>query len=582
MASGQSSFVLNYESLFRKYDGGGLTDGRRHELLLSIDSEGELTKTLDEVFESTSENLDFRVDALRNQHTVYEDKVPLFNQYNLLGKDAITTQLAPQIESFKQLNLEAEKRLFKTDLELAKFNAKMEETENITDLAQIDSISVADASVTAGIIPPGSPFDRQTSSAQSASLYERKIAFEKAKLNDAFQRVEDRLFKNISGSEEDPVFASPQEMVSLFRYTEKLLDYAKLHQNHLGESAGVDLLRIARATRLYAEGKVSILPLFIGDTEAGYVKYHRGPQPGIDAIEHSDWALHTFSNRVALQRLAYSFIRDQWEVFKIADKEGRKLILEVGLFSPAGMAGERFGQRLMLNDFSEIADQGISTERMLALAERLIPAFSNNGDLPSLIARSMPDTTGALLIAKKIGVSKYWGWSYGHDSINQTIGCTTFLSAVVGGIVKHRLTDAKWRKVKNAINIVSSNVDLSDPDWTTNPLEHVKLTGIQYALTSVSDLGSSVSELSEVRKGDFVQYWEWSSSRNKWVGHAAIVDEITIFTLDDGTVEYRATLFGSHESTNGIATTNFGVEGGLNLGKPTRKVFVVRLEKSSP
>jgi len=161
-------------------------------------------------------------------------------------------------------------------------------------------------------------------------------------------------------------------------------------------------------------------------------------------------------------------------------------------------------------------------------------------------------------VARHLQATEFQG--YGHGSSGKkSIDCVQFIAAVAEAQTKNTFDD----ETRNGILI---NHGWSHEESTTKIPESgtdPKLAGIQYALTTLTPLGRKIPP-NEAKAGDYIQYW-MKRKNGKWFGHAGIIE-----TID----EEGAKIFGSHKSSNGIATSNFK----LNLLGEDRLIYILRIE----
>ena len=141
------------------------------------------------------------------------------------------------------------------------------------------------------------------------------------------------------------------------------------------------------------------------------------------------------------------------------------------------------------------------------------------------------------LTALNLSSSKYKNWSYGSKASKMEIDCVQFVLAVLE------------EEIQASLNAELRKIILISHGWTPDQTQILadvgkdkRLRGVAYALEDVMKIGKKI-EKSEVKAGDFIQYWRKNSKTNLWFGHAAIISEV------DGS---KVKLYGSHRSKKGI------------------------------
>lgn len=170
--------------------------------------------------------------------------------------------------------------------------------------------------------------------------------------------------------------------------------------------------------------------------------------------------------------------------------------------------------------------------------------------------------TDVLNIARKMANEKFAGWTYGSDSSKKQIDCVQFVLAVT----EEALAQSLNKTNRNQILIANlSKTEMANlPELILS--ENEKIKGVQAALVSMKR-GQAITP-QKAKSGDLIQYWMIRKD-GSWFGHAGIIERVT-----KSGDSYKATLFGSHKSTNGIDVLRTP----LILNGPKRKVFIVRIQ----
>jgi hypothetical protein len=162
-----------------------------------------------------------------------------------------------------------------------------------------------------------------------------------------------------------------------------------------------------------------------------------------------------------------------------------------------------------------------------------------------------------LQIAWQLQESRYADWTYGADAERQQINCVQFLEDLIEELLLRRLSP--WERDK----ILIQNISKSENLQKLVDKGDVRTRGIQHALLAMGR-GKIVSP-KFARPGDFVQYWY--KKDNAWVGHVAIIQQVTRergFSC--------AYIYGAHESLNAVGVAGYMV----TLNDPHMKVYIVR------
>lgn len=168
-------------------------------------------------------------------------------------------------------------------------------------------------------------------------------------------------------------------------------------------------------------------------------------------------------------------------------------------------------------------------------------------------------------IARDLAAGRYKGWKYGSDPGQKQIDCVQFVLAVVEESLQASL-DVKTRK---AILIDNLSEDERKPDGLAKlVLSGDKRTkGVQTALVEFGR-GTAV-EAHHGQPGDLVQYW-MKRADGTWFGHAGIIEAV-----DTSSGVPQATIYGAHQSLNGIGSSKFKIK--LIGEADDRRVYVVRI-----
>ena len=174
---------------------------------------------------------------------------------------------------------------------------------------------------------------------------------------------------------------------------------------------------------------------------------------------------------------------------------------------------------------------------------------------------SAADPPDVLAVAKQVAAEKFNGFSYGDSICEKQVNCVQFSAAVVERLMGRPLTGAECDAILIRYDFEDLNKAIQDRD--------AKTRGVQYALCAILKRGIEAPPM-DVQPGDFIQYWIRKSD-GSWTGHSAIVAKV----INRGQADVRVALYGSHKSTNGIATTDFGGDG-LSLVGDDRRVYIAR------
>ncbi|MDZ7796115.1 MAG: hypothetical protein U5N56_03315 [Candidatus Marinimicrobia bacterium] len=173
----------------------------------------------------------------------------------------------------------------------------------------------------------------------------------------------------------------------------------------------------------------------------------------------------------------------------------------------------------------------------------------------------------ALSVAHELDNGVFHGWSYGaYSSAEKHLDCTSFISAVMDTILA-RLNITYTPEIRRDVMIIHSFHDRDIIQEGPDPADP-RFAGVVYAIEKY-DLGTRITDMSQVRPGDFIQYWKQRSD-GTWFGHASLIE--SLHSDNTGNI-YKARIFGSHRSTDGIAVSNFE----LLLSGKDRLVYIGRI-----
>lgn len=164
-----------------------------------------------------------------------------------------------------------------------------------------------------------------------------------------------------------------------------------------------------------------------------------------------------------------------------------------------------------------------------------------------------------LLVSVRLAETDFKNWRYGHRLHRKQLNCVQFVVVVVEELLKRELTAEERRA------ILISNVGRRSNLPRLINQDDKRIRGIQTALVEMNK--GEIIQPSEAKPGDFIQYW--SKRNGRWVGHAAIVQDIR----EDNGLRCAA-IFGSHQSLGGVGIADFEV--GLN--DPNVRTYLVRFK----
>lgn len=201
--------------------------------------------------------------------------------------------------------------------------------------------------------------------------------------------------------------------------------------------------------------------------------------------------------------------------------------------------------------------------RILSVLLIMAMVFAGNQNKKEVVAKPV----NALKIAHELDEEVFCGWSYGSYSADKKhLDCTTFVSAVVDTILS-RHGAAYTKEIRNDVlinhpnlgrNVVQDGPDTEDPRYG----------GVAYAIVK-HNFGIQIKDMSQVKPGDFIQYWK-QRKNGTWFGHASLIESVR---YNKKAKVYKAKIFGSHKSTDGIAVSKFE----LFLGGDDRVVYIGRI-----
>ena len=167
---------------------------------------------------------------------------------------------------------------------------------------------------------------------------------------------------------------------------------------------------------------------------------------------------------------------------------------------------------------------------------------------------------GTLDTAHTLAEGPFQGWTYGSKASERQVDCVQFMVAVIEESVGRPLTLAE----RNVINI-HHGWSAEEVQTKASAGEDPLVSGLAHGLVDLMQVATRVTA-AEAQVADFVQYWK-RNDKGQWFGHASLLSAVS-----DG----KATLYGSHKSTNGIAESDFE----LVLDGEDRHVFLVRLKEN--
>jgi len=172
-----------------------------------------------------------------------------------------------------------------------------------------------------------------------------------------------------------------------------------------------------------------------------------------------------------------------------------------------------------------------------------------------------------LAVAHELGEGMFRDWTYGaYSRERRHLDCTTFISAVIDTVLRRSgrsYTPEMRRDVLIAHPDLDRDVVRRGPD-TADP----RYGGAAYAIEKYG-AGTRIREMSQVLPGDIIQYWKQRRD-GSWFGHASLIESLR---YDAAAGVYRAKIFGSHKSTDGIAVSNFE----LHLSGEDRVIYIARM-----
>ncbi len=167
--------------------------------------------------------------------------------------------------------------------------------------------------------------------------------------------------------------------------------------------------------------------------------------------------------------------------------------------------------------------------------------------------RQLNMNENVLKTAKFLGkVYKELDWGYNKYN------CTEFLVQVMKSLSPEKCTSS----FKNKINILS--IKKSEVKKAVEA-EQIEIKGIVRALVDAG-IGEEITDMTKVKPGDFIQFWQKGKKIKKWSGHGAIVNNI----VKPGVIK----IYGSHASIGGFGIAKYEVW----ITDKKKKVYVVRLK----
>ena len=164
-----------------------------------------------------------------------------------------------------------------------------------------------------------------------------------------------------------------------------------------------------------------------------------------------------------------------------------------------------------------------------------------------------------LAVAKSVSDQKYKGWTYGNSSEKKQINCVQFLLSVLQRCLGRDLSP-------DEIKMVSIDYEFADLGKSVEERDP-RTWGVQRAIVDSLKCGNKV-EISDVRPGDFIQYWI-KPKRGPWFGHAAVVSQV--HRENNGQVS--VTIYGAHKSENRISDSGYK----LKLSGDKRYFYIARM-----
>jgi hypothetical protein len=172
-----------------------------------------------------------------------------------------------------------------------------------------------------------------------------------------------------------------------------------------------------------------------------------------------------------------------------------------------------------------------------------------------------------LAVAHELDAGVFRDWTYGaYSRERRHLDCTTFISAVIDTVL-HRSGRAYTPEMRRDVLIAHPDLDRDvvrkGPD-TADP----RYGGAAYAIEKYG-AGMRIRDMSGVLPGDIIQYWKQRRD-GTWFGHASLIETLR---YDAAAGVYKAKIFGSHTSTDGIAVSAFE----LRLSGDDRVVYIARM-----
>ncbi|MDD3094711.1 MAG: hypothetical protein WC372_00200 [Candidatus Neomarinimicrobiota bacterium] len=170
--------------------------------------------------------------------------------------------------------------------------------------------------------------------------------------------------------------------------------------------------------------------------------------------------------------------------------------------------------------------------------------------------------------AHQMSDAVFRGWTYGsYSSAKKQLDCSTFISAVMDTLLSRRGIHYTAEMRRDVLinhpdfgrNLIKEGPDPADPRYA----------GMVHMMEKYG-VGIRIRDLSQVQPGDFIQYWV-RRNNGTWFGHASLIESLSRDAADG---RYKARIYGSHKSMNGIAVSNFE----LMLEGKDRYVYIGRLQ----
>lgn len=175
-----------------------------------------------------------------------------------------------------------------------------------------------------------------------------------------------------------------------------------------------------------------------------------------------------------------------------------------------------------------------------------------------------PEGATVLERARTVSARTYQGFTYGEDFKDRKVNCVQFIGSVIEDWLGRKLT----KEEESLIYIRYNFTNLEQAILANEP----RTKGIAEAIPSILKIGTSIN-VEDTKPGDFIQYWIRKKDGG-WMGHSAIIENV----WRDSSGGVRASLYGAHQSTNGISSTSFQNGQGLALGGANRRIHIARIQ----